>query len=128
MRLWASPLEKPLVELRIVIGLRPRVMTRLRVHGEEHMAPAFFQRVHHPFRALNRHDGISGSMEGPDCYMVDATHCIGIPSSLDLSDSRKSLGISDCHIPRPESPHTQPCQLDALRKHLQLAHAPRTDS
>src|SRR6266571_6952888 len=74
MHFAASPLEKPIVELLIGIGLRPRVMTRLRVDREEHLAPAFFQRVHHPFRALNRHDGISGSMEGPDWYMLDATH------------------------------------------------------
>src|SRR6266566_132334 len=122
MHFAASPLEKPIVELLIGIGLRPRVMTRLRVDREEHLAPAFFQRVHHPFRALNRHDDISGSMEGPDWYMLDATHCIGIASSADGSDSGKTLGISDCHSPRPESPHTQPCQIDALRIDAILAH------
>ena len=98
-------------------------MTRFRVHGEEHMAPAFFQRVHHPFRALNRHDGISGSMEGPDRYMLDATHCIGIAPSADGSDGGKTLGMGYGHGPRPESPQTQPCQIDALRIDAILAHS-----
>src|SRR5207248_10287139 len=42
MRFAASPLEKPIVELLIGIGLRPRIMTRLRVDREEHVAPRFF--------------------------------------------------------------------------------------
>src|ERR1700730_8380045 len=97
-------------------------MTRLRVDREEHLAPAFFQRVHHPFSALNRHDGISGSMEGPDWYMLDATHYIGIAPSADGSDGSKTLGIGDGHSPRPESSHTQPCQIEALRINAILAH------
>jgi hypothetical protein len=45
-------LQEPLVKLRVVVGLRPRVVPNAGVDGEAHVAGAGPQGVNHPPQAM----------------------------------------------------------------------------
>jgi len=58
--------EEPLVELRVVVSRRPRVVLRLGVNRELHVLHAgLLQRLDHPFRLHERDDRILASVKRP---------------------------------------------------------------
>src|SRR5919202_127058 len=63
--------QEPAIELRIVVGLCPRIMLRLGVDGETHISAALPQRVDQHLVALKRDDIVLCAVEGPDRHLLE---------------------------------------------------------
>ena len=63
--------QEPAKEIRIIVGLCPRIMLRLGVDGETHVAAALPQRVDQYLGALKRDNIVLGAVKGPDRHLLE---------------------------------------------------------
>jgi hypothetical protein len=66
-------LQKPLVELRVVVGLGPGIMPNAGVNGEPHVAAAGPQGVHHPLAHFELDNVVFCTVKGPDRDVLELT-------------------------------------------------------
>ena len=57
--------EQPLVELRVVVGLRPGVVARIGINGGLDVPAHSLESLHHSLGAFQRHDLVFGTVEYP---------------------------------------------------------------
>src|SRR5439155_19785350 len=65
--LFSPVLQKPLVELRVVVRLRPGIVLRFGIDGQFHiLAAKFFQSFHHALRFFHFYHRVLGAVERPN--------------------------------------------------------------